>query len=196
MSTRNKISFAVFFGLCVLAIAGVVYGVVTHEEPGFMDHTPGWRPSDFPLDVCVHTFPIAPGVDSWDLDHAEQNVRVVDDRLGFDAYRVAGDSEDSCDVLVIYSAPVDVHSSYPVENDPGGSAIIYDRNCEISLHGVSGELRSLTLQHELGHCLGLDHDDSDSSIMRRAQHLTEDGQYPPRISDHDRGIIRDRYLSR
>lgn len=43
--TRTWVVAIVFGVLCVVAIAGVVYGVATHEEAGFADERPGWQRS-------------------------------------------------------------------------------------------------------------------------------------------------------
>ena len=47
----------------------------------------------------------------------------------------------------------------------------------------------------LTYCLGLAHDDFKSSIMRRTQSSssTPMGAWPPRITDHDRDLLRERY---
>lgn len=174
--------------LSATAIAGVVYGVVMHEEAGFMDVTPGWEPRDFPLRVRADSYSQVEGTGAT----AEHLAGVTDDinmRLGFSAFRPAYGMGDA-DILVVYEAP-----SEPSWQDPGGTAIIGHGSCEIHLSNVTGELRSLTLQHELGHCLGLAHDQEQTSIMRPTQAPTADGQYPPRISDHDRTLLRETFAT-
>lgn len=175
--------------LCVVSIAGVIYGVTTHTEPGFMDTTPGWAPSDFPLDVCVYTYtsdsPQGPA-SADDGDNARYVIGLINDRLGFPTYRIRLEGE--CDVVVVYGAPAEAGWQ-----DPGGSAEIRDHFCDVAISNVHGELQTLSVEHELGHCLGLDHDDYETSIMRRTQTETPLGVFPPRISDSDRDLLRGAY---
>jgi len=66
----------------------------------------------------------------------------------------------------------------------------------VATHREAGELLNLTIHHELGHCLGLAHDDFEQSIMRREQSPTPWGQLPPWISDDDRALVRSLYAPR
>lgn len=179
-----RFAVCVFALLCATALAGVIYGVVTHEEAGFMEGHPRWQPGDFPLVVCVF--------DDTDDDfrHASQTVGLINDRLDFSALHVvaAPYPGSRCQVNVTYGAP-----SAAGEMDNGGYAEMLPGSCEVGIVNVSGELRSLVLQHELGHCLGLGHDDFESSIMRREQSPTAQGQYPAQITDYDRALIRAAY---
>jgi hypothetical protein len=180
---------AIVFGvLCVAAIAGVVYGVATHEEAGFADERPGWQRSDFPLMVCVNYYG-RPSEDQLDIGLVLRNINY---RLGWTAFAVAVPARggvDTCPIFVTYGIPADDST------EEGGFAefVPGERSCGIGIVNVYGELRSLVTMHELGHCLGLAHDDFDASIMRPIQRPTEDGQYPPRITDHDRQLLRETY---
>lgn len=186
--------------LCVVSIAGVIYGVTTHTEAGFMDERPEWDRGDFPLSVCVESYgmdtitgagrTIADSLMGADLDNARYVVGLINTRLGFDAYVI---STTRCNVRLTYGVPVEANWQ-----DPGGSATIIPRayggpGCEAVTSNVHGELRTLTVYHELGHCLGLAHDDFELSIMRRVQVETPDGVIPPWISDYDRGLLRDAF---
>jgi predicted Zn-dependent protease len=49
---------------------------------------------------------------------------------------------------------------------------------------------TLAIRHELGHVLGLDHDDFEDSLMYSGE-LNANQQY--RLTDYDRSLIRARY---
>lgn len=175
--------------LTVVSIAGVIYGVTMHTEPGFMGRTPGWTNSDFPLDVCVYTYtsenPQSPA-SADDGDNARHVIDLINERLDFPAYRIR--STGVCNVVLIYGVPAE-----PGWQDPGGSAEIRDLFCDVVISNVHGELQTLAVYHELGHCLGLAHDDFESSIMRRTQTETPSGAFPPWITDSDRDLLRNTY---
>lgn len=173
--------------LTVVAISGVIYGVMTHDEPGFIDG-PVWEREDFPLALCVRSYD-EDHVTSADLDNARYVVSLINDRLRFDAYVVTPGPE--CRVLLTYAVPVEAGWQ-----DPGGSAEVGEGHCTAVTANVTGELRTLTVYHELGHCLGLAHDTEATSIMRRVQRPTADGMFPPWISDSDVVILRDEYAPR
>ena len=178
-----------FAVLCVVSIAGVIYGVTTHTEPGFMARTPGWERDDFPLDVCVYTYTseVAQGpASAEDATNAEHVFELINDRLGFAAYHIR--TTGTCQVVLIYGVPAE-----DGWQDPGGSAEIHDLFCDVVISNVTGELETLSVYHELGHCLGLAHDDFESSIMRRTQRETPTGSFPPWITDSDRELLRRTY---
>lgn len=183
--------------ISIASVAGVVYGVTTHREPGFMGDRIEWQEGDFPLTVCTRTYNIAPGASPEHIEHLRQNIGLINDRLGFSAFVMPGPHAHGvgCQVFVVYDSPIEIGEVAGVE-DPGGVAMFLAGTCEVRIANVTGELRSLTVQHELGHCLGLDHDDFNSSIMRREQSPTPAGQYPPRITDHDRSLLREAYAPR
>lgn len=179
--------------LTAVSIAGVIYGVATHEEPGFMAETPRWEREDFPIELCVHTYgmdyletdgnPVAPA----HVDNASYVVGLINTRLGFTAYELSGG--DACEAILTYDTPVEAGWQ-----DPGGTAEISERYCTVDVSNVHGELQTLVVYHELGHCLGLAHDDFSTSIMRRVQVMTPRGAMPPWITDYDRGLLRAAYV--
>lgn len=72
--------------------------------------------------------------------------------------------------------------------------------------GLSGTLLDMIIRHELGHVLGLDHDDLESSIMRRRQTLAQEqtiseggsqsvfrGQGSVELTSEDRELLRTMY---
>lgn len=193
--------------LCVVSLAGVIYGVATHEEPGF-DPSMTFIADDVahgrtraPIDTCVssYTSEDEDGIGTPTSEHLGM-VRsaggIINQRVGFELLNVGpinrvGDIRPvDCMIMVNVGVPQDV------ERDEGGGWAYrcHDSCCvDISNTGTS-ELASLVIQHELGHCLGLAHDDWEGSIMRRTQSETPDREFPPRITDSDRDLLREAYL--
>lgn len=175
--------------LAVLALVAailVAVGVSTHEEPGLMPDAVTWPRDRFPLTVCPEAYLDT----SDDLLEAVTAVGeasdVINDRLGFPALEVR---TDDCDVRVTVGVPTEPGM------EPGGDArIAHGPICHVRTANTgTSELRHLVLQHELGHCLGLAHDDFETSIMRPVQTPTPDRTFPPRITDHDRDLLRALY---
>ena len=191
-----QFSVGVAITIALMAIAGIIYGVTTHTEPGWMPGGPLWvQPlSPGPFDVCVHSY-AEPTSSESDLAVASYVVDRINDRVGIDLYQVYTNSENSV------SCPVNITYGVPAQEgwqEPGGAATLNRDSftCSIEVSNVTGELRSLVTYHELGHCLGLDHDDFNSSIMRHSQSFTPSGQLPPRFSDFDTDLIRSHYGTR
>jgi hypothetical protein len=177
-------------GLTVVVIALIIYGVATHEEAGLMEHAPRWGTGDFPLSVCSRAYSDTP-VDNRDAIEAVSNaLDVVNDRLDFIVFLPTGNAE--CDVSITMGVPTE-----PGWMDPGGDAALLladtGPTCVVRTANIHGEVEHLVLQHELGHCLGLAHDDFETSIMRPAQSMTPDRQFPPRITDSDRDLLYELY---
>lgn len=200
-----KFAMIVFVVLCVAAVGGVAYGVLTHREAGFMEQGYPWAErTAYPLNVCVHSYPLVGLLDrpgyrriatADDEVHAANLTDAINQRLGVTMFRVSPNAAGICDILIVYDVPSGVDDQDAIV-EPGGYAVVRPGQCEIGLSNVTGELKSLTLYHELGHCLGLDHDDQETSIMRRVQRPTPPGQYPPMISDSDRALLLEAYNGR
>ncbi len=171
----------------VVSLAGVIYGVVTHEEPGLMTSAVPWPPERLPLAVCPESY--GGGERTEAIRATAAAVETTNERLGLEVFAL-GLGSGRCDVDVLVGVPAE-----PGWMDPGGDATIgHWPTCSVrpSNTGTS-EILGLVLQHELGHCLGLAHDDWEGSIMRREQVSTPDGAFPPRITDHDRELLRGLY---
>lgn len=181
------IGFAVFTAVVAALIAFALLSPST--EPGLLDDRIQWERDEFPLKVCSHDRrtedPFAlEGHSERALDHA---VSITNGRLGFSALALAGG--DDCDIVVTFGVPAEAGF-----RDPGGDASwdAGEKLCSVAIVNVSGELETLTVQHELGHCLGLaDDQDYPQSIMNDPLAETPDRMLPPWISDHDRAQLRE-----
>lgn len=171
----------IFVGAAVF----LVLGVATHDEPTFADNAIQWAPEDFPLRVCA-----SDRRGQLDARPIQYVVQTVNQRLDMAALAYVG-AQEECDVVVTMGVPAE-----PGWTDPGGDArwARGGRVCYVGVSNVHGELVTLVLYHEMGHCLGLGHDDYEQSIMRPVQRETPDRALPPWISDADRAAIRARYL--
>lgn len=197
VKVRNIIMYVAFGVLLVGAIVGVIYGVATHEEEGFMSPERSWDHT--PLTVSCR------GYTPEDTGSCILAIRVVDlvnMRLGFDM--VEWTTKGTGDIMVVMRAPVVVGGEE--RNAPGGHASVaytgttYTR-CDVRTMNVggAGDLEKMVLYHEFGHCLGLDHDDvgvRSNNIMKPVQRRTPDGVIHPWISDSDRSLLRERYRGR
>lgn len=193
MKTRNKIMIALVAILFVVAGVLVIVGVVTHTEAGLLEGVPQWDRADFPLKVSAESYAAGGALTSDHRGSVDHVIGLVNGRLDFDVFRWAEDGEDP-DVAITIGVPFDSDWDHP-----GGHSEIAHHGPRADLCNVetsntgTGELLGLTLHHELGHCLGLAHDDFEISIMRPEQSPTPDRTIPPWITDSDRGLLRDLY---
>ena len=186
-------SLLVFGIILVLAAAGVVYGVITHEEPIFTNQSKSWNHT--PL-VVVGVDPSPGGLRSHNQEDLETAVRNVNQRLGFQMLRLAGVQEPERDIVVEFEAAYDADTW----DAPGGHYQLRSQGatytaCEVALALVHGEVQLLSLEHELGHCMGLAHDPQTNGVSIMVPTLTEtpDGQIPRWITDDDKKALRSKY---
>lgn len=188
----------------VFVAAGVLVavGVATHEEPGLIEGVPQWDRDDFPLDWSVGRY-TAEGTREAvgaDRDAAEEAVSRVNARLGFAVLVPVREGHHSR-VNIDLGVP-----SEPGWMDPGGDSRLRNETmvgrprlvCDVRTSNTGGaaDLTVLVLYHEIGHCLGLAHDDYELSIMRPTQRPTPDRVIPPWFSDSDRALLRGLYAPR
>lgn len=179
----------IFVPLTIAALVLTVVGVTTHEEAGLELEIAPWEPADFPLMVCGARYgagyPGAPEVDDA--------VRVINTRMG--TQLLVSAEAVHCDIEVMLGAPLDVSA----REEPGGAMhfIRVDGRqvCEVRTLNVHGAREVLVVEHELGHCLGLAHDDFDSSIMAPIQPHEDPGfGWPAALTDHDVALLRSLYV--
>jgi len=182
---KSKTFMAILFVVVtVIAVAGIIYGVATHSEPGFMTITPGWSRSDFPLQVCSKSYVPAGTEDA--ASTVADALTTTNGRLGFVALEKS--TSDRCDIDITIGVPTEAGFT-----EPGGNARIANRHVRIETANVHGEVLGLVLQHELGHALGLAHDSYEESIMRKVQTETAPRTFPAWISDSDRDLLQDTF---
>ncbi len=193
---KTWVMFGVVAAIFVAATVFLIIGITTHTEPGFTSPENRWIVR--PLLVSCEVYAVEDPREAdevcntvWDV------VGVVNHRLGFQMLSENGDVGGHIHVRM--RAPVEVGEA---ERDaPGGhfeltgTGTTYE-HCDIWTMNVSGgasDLEWLTVYHEIGHCLGLAHDDYELSIMRPTQSRTPDRTIPPWISDWDRELLRGKY---
>lgn len=179
-----KMKLLAFAALLAVAAGLLVYGLYTYDEPGFTDPAASW--SKTPLLICI---------EQGDKDLVFTVIASTNTQLGFDALIVNPRPEDTCDITVRMGVAVEVSV------DEAGGRYVLERHGDTYTHCAvetantgTTELELLVLEHEMGHCLGLAHDDFDASIMRPVQKPRADGAFPAQFTAWDRELLREKYV--
>lgn len=196
-------AFGLFVVLCFVL---VMCGVLTHHEAGLVREDVRWSKSRFPLRVSSGAYAGDADAQAEAHEAVRSAVREVNWRLGFTVLKHVDGADSDIDVVV--GVP-----QYP-SDDPGAATdqlALTESGGFYKLTGDSGVKQwvkcqimtsntgtifvlGLVLEHEFGHCLGLAHDDFDSSIMYPTQRdWGTDSAFPPRFTDSDRSLLRKLY---
>lgn len=204
MKAYNVITYVVAGLVLVVAIAGVIYGVAMHQEPGLKEGVPTWPKDAFPLDVVASTYSVGEEseLDDGHRGALEYTINAINRRMGFNVLEWADGKP--ADVVIIVGVPQDV-SEDALEQGFAPDGGIYNageysqirhsagvaEQCEIRTANVPQNLLWQVAYHAFGHCLGLAHDDYTQSIMFPRQREYEG--LPPWFSDDDRALLREMY---
>ena len=208
MKKRNIVMIVVLVVIFVAAGAGVLVGVLTHEEPGLLtacERADGvfdyggeckevtWDREQFPLQV--HATSDNPFVPNEPQEATESVIDLLNSRLGFSAFEWT--DEVDADVMIEIGVAQTVNTNM---DDSNGDTSHFRRSdgrlaCRIRTWNTGSlEMLDKALTHELSHALGLAHDPfADSAVSEERLRPDGDRLTRLRITDHDRALLRSRY---
>jgi predicted Zn-dependent protease len=184
----------------VLAGGGVLWGVLTHKEPGFMEVC--WQHGQAVYTNCEQTLPLKwsksqlPLTYYIDFDrHHKVYVESVtgaakswNQEIGVEVFKRVEKREDAKVVVKWGSVSGNAGGHTSHRGDDSGP-----KSAEVVLVDAS-DVRAVYrfAMHELGHVLGLAHDDFESSVMY-AVAPDQTGPYLKFIlpSDHDKKLLQE-----
>lgn len=184
-----------FVALCVAAVGLTWWGVTHDDESGLMPDAYRWE--HMPLVVWGQAGDIDhpdSGINNAEIVALHYAVDTTNRRLGFTALSYDDHNFRGWpDIVVEFRVPVGADGCKDAGGDFSFKPQLKDATILVCNTGTS-EVTQLVLQHELGHALGLAHDPGDeTSIMRPVQTETPMGEFPARIDDHDRALLRRLY---
>lgn len=217
MEDKNKIQIGVFIGIAALALIGLVYAIlsatmgqrpaseaglsqVCWNDAGLASYDLSecasseaqeirWPDSDIPLSVR------ATGT-TGEIDTLTSAISLINDQVGCQLLELSdpATSDRSLDVLVSFGVPMTSGQDHP------GGSVQFRRDAlqrqtayvDVYASALNADMLHKVLAHELGHVLGLAHDDWDGSIMRPMQ-TTEVGFV--RLSDYDQNLLAEMYCA-
>ena len=192
MKTRNIIMIVVVSLIFLVAGGLSIYAAVMHEttlgseehfshnENGFVDSSLRW--ADTPIPVSCRE------IREGGCSELRDAVATWNRQIGHDLFEMRDDAVIRVTVGVAYDAQE--------WDSPGGQFRLHRQgstftSCDIETSNTGQTaVLSRVLMHELGHCMGLEHDGWSGSVMFPVQ---SPNAYP-HVSDHDQTLIRNEYF--
>lgn len=208
MKTRNIVMLVGLGVLSVVSLVIVIVSVATHTEAGLLtacehpstrlNYGEGcfdvtWERDQFPLQVHATTTNPSPPSDPEDA--TQSVISLLNNRLGFTALQWTDDPA-AADIAVTIGVAQEVglwmdHANGATSHLRAADGTL---SCEVSTWNTgTAELLDKVLTHEMGHALGLAHDDFPDSAMYYT--VTPDGARLTRgrLTDYDRNLLRELY---
>lgn len=202
----NRITIGIAIAISILAVILVTIAIVTHDEQTMMtacntdhgrfDYTgecfPVRMSGSPPFVIDIHL----EGGRTYNMNYVailESEVSSLNIRLGRNILVLSDVNDGVCSGDICYM-PEQPRSDDWIDSAGTASHYMNGGKCAIKTSNTGNiELESMVLLHEIGHCLGLAHDDFDISIMRHVQTPTPDNQIGPWITDMDKEAILNTY---
>lgn len=196
-----RVMVGIVIAMTVLALFFVVLGILKHEEVGLLKATwSGDRVVSYSQtegeDILwtMDTLPLPVFAENGNRDRRRAlsvAVRNTNSQVGCTVLR---ETTKRAEARVF----VNLEGAIPVGegHGEGGSVTHFledgEQKASLTLYGVPTiDLMALTLEHELGHVLGLGHDDFEMSVM--FPEITDDSVGTMRMTDNDRKLLRSLY---
>ena len=193
MDKPRIIALVAFIVIAVIASIALYYGITHHTEPTVTD-SGQWSREDFPLQVHIQRY-TAEGLIPDEIAVGVDAMEDVNRQLGFAAFIQAVSPEQAKVRLILGHPPEegwDMRGGHFILRGEGGMFTDCDA---FSSNVPEYPVHVRVLVHELGHCLGLVHDESEYSVMYPYQldYAGTEDIPPPRITTDDRQALRALY---